>query len=130
MQRSAPDIKTEFFELLHQLLLNNWRYFFRPNVQNRVTHGDDGTCENQGQFVKMMEVVDNQYSSANQYETLSILIDTSLSKINILLLFSSQAFGQSFTQTDITVFKQNLQSLEDLNSKRKLYQKVRFCVIS
>ncbi|CAB3993811.1 exportin-6 isoform X2 [Paramuricea clavata] len=87
-ERSAPDIKTEFFELLHQLLLNNWRYFFRPNVQTRVTHGDDGACENQGQFVKMME-----------------------------------AFGQTFTQTDITVFKQNLQSLEDLNAKRKLYQK-------
>ncbi|XP_028395482.1 exportin-6-like [Dendronephthya gigantea] len=87
-ERSAPDIKTEFFELLHQLLLNNWRYFFRPNVQTRVTHGDDGACENQGQFVKMME-----------------------------------AFGQTFTQTDITVFKQNLLSLEDLNLKRKLYQK-------
>ena len=86
--RSAPDIKSEFFELLHQLLLNNWRYFFRPNVRTRVTHGDDGACENQGQFVKMME-----------------------------------AFGQTFTQEDITVFKENLQSLEDLNSKRKLYQK-------
>lgn len=87
-ERSAPDIKTEFFELLHQLLLNNWRYFFRSNIQTRVTLGEDGTCENQGQFVKMME-----------------------------------AFGQTFTQTDITVFKQNLESLEDLNSKCKLYQK-------
>ena len=25
-------------------------------MQTRVTHGDDGACENQGQFVKMMEV--------------------------------------------------------------------------
>lgn len=87
-ERSAPDIKSEFFELLHQILLNNWRYFFRSNIQTRVTTGEDGMCENQGQFVKMME-----------------------------------AFGQTFTQTDIAVFKQNLESLEDLNSKCKLYQK-------
>ena len=57
-QRSAPDIKTEFFELIHQLLLNNWRYFFRSNIQNRVALGEDGACcENQDQFVKMMEVL-------------------------------------------------------------------------
>lgn len=90
-ERSAPDIKAEFFELLHQILLNNWRYFFRSNIQTRVTTGEDGMCENQGQFAKMME-----------------------------------AFGQTFTQTDIAVFKQNLESLEDLNSKCKLYQKTIF----
>ncbi|RZF34382.1 hypothetical protein LSTR_LSTR008921 [Laodelphax striatellus] len=33
------------------------------------------------------------------------------------------AFGQSLTQTDITVFKQNLQTLEMLNQKWKLYHK-------
>lgn len=38
-----------------------------------------------------------------------------------------QAFGQSFLQPDITVFKQNLEALENLNSKCKLYQKV--CVL-
>ena len=37
-----------------------------------------------------------------------------------------QAFGQSFLQPDITVFKQNLEALENLNSKCKLYQKVCF----
>ncbi|MCL4125791.1 UNVERIFIED_CONTAM: hypothetical protein GTU68_065757 [Idotea baltica] len=35
-----------------------------------------------------------------------------------------QAFGQSFMQTDITIFKQNLSALESLNSKYKLYHKV------
>lgn len=35
-----------------------------------------------------------------------------------------QAFGQSFLQTDITIFKQNLLALESLNSKYKLYHKV------
>jgi hypothetical protein len=45
--------------------------------------------------------------------------------VTLSFMIISKAFGQTFTQTDITVFKQNLQSLEDLNSKRKLYQKVR-----
>ncbi|XP_069996041.1 exportin-6 [Penaeus vannamei] len=34
-----------------------------------------------------------------------------------------QAFGQSFMQPDITIFKQNLEALETLNSKYKLYHK-------
>ena len=44
----------------------------------------------------------------------------------LLLSFFLQAFGQSFLQPDITVFKQNLEALENLNSKCKLYQKVCF----
>lgn len=35
-----------------------------------------------------------------------------------------QAFGQSFLQPDITIFKQNLDALEDLNRKQKLYEKI------
>ena len=35
-----------------------------------------------------------------------------------------QAFGQSFLQPDISVFKQNLAALEDINAKWKLYHKV------
>lgn len=35
-----------------------------------------------------------------------------------------QAFGQSFLQPDIHLFKQNLFYLETLNSKQKLYHKV------
>lgn len=34
------------------------------------------------------------------------------------------AFGQSFLQSDITVFRQNLEALETLNQKQKLYEKV------
>ena len=45
--------------------------------------------------------------------------------VSVILL---QAFGQSFLQPDITVFKQNLEALENLNSKCKLYQKV--CPVS
>ncbi len=36
-----------------------------------------------------------------------------------------QSFGHSFLQPDITVFKLNLVSIEALNSKHKLYSKVR-----
>ena len=36
-----------------------------------------------------------------------------------------QSFGQSFLQPDISIFKQNLETLESLNSKWKLYHKVR-----
>lgn len=35
-----------------------------------------------------------------------------------------QAFGQSFLQPDIHLFKQNLFYLETLNTKQKLYHKV------
>ena len=35
-----------------------------------------------------------------------------------------QAFGQSFLQPDIALFKMNLEALENLNAKWKLYQKV------
>ena len=37
-----------------------------------------------------------------------------------------QAFGQSFLQPDIMVFKQNLAALEQLNEKWKLYHKPAF----
>ena len=66
-----------------------------------------------------LDVIDLELSSINKVN-FSLLIFF----LNVLLSFPLQAFGQTFTQTDITVFKQNLQSLEDLNSKRKLYQKV------
>lgn len=35
-----------------------------------------------------------------------------------------ESFGHSFLQSDITVFKLNLVSIEALNSKHKLYSKV------
>ena len=37
-----------------------------------------------------------------------------------------QAFGQSFLQPDIHIFKQNVCYLEALNSKHKLYHRVSF----
>ncbi|CAH3162738.1 unnamed protein product [Porites lobata] len=90
IEQPCPDIKCEFYELLHQLLLHNWRYFFRTSLLAKMSTGED-TVENQPQFTAIM-----------------------------------QAFGQSFLQPDITIFKQNLEALENLNSKLKLYQKTIF----
>uniref|UniRef100_A0A3Q2R005 Exportin 6 n=1 Tax=Fundulus heteroclitus TaxID=8078 RepID=A0A3Q2R005_FUNHE len=91
-ERSSPDVKAEMFELLYQILHQNWRYFFKTSVLTSVQRGGvDDTMENEAQFTAAM-----------------------------------QAFGQSFLQTDIHIFKQNLSYLESLNSKHKLYHRKLF----
>ena len=53
--------------------------------------------------------------------------------LSLSLLFSipsPQAFGQSFLQKDISLFKQNLSALETLNKKHKLYSKVSSDILS
>ncbi|XP_067912796.1 exportin-6 isoform X2 [Heterodontus francisci] len=88
-ERSSPDVKMELFELLYQILHNNWRFFFKSSVLASVQRGTaEEPMENAAQFVSAM-----------------------------------QAFGQSFLQPDIQIFKQNLFYLETLNSKHKLYHK-------
>uniref|UniRef100_A0A3Q1HEJ9 Importin N-terminal domain-containing protein n=1 Tax=Anabas testudineus TaxID=64144 RepID=A0A3Q1HEJ9_ANATE len=91
-ERSSPDVKTEMFELLYQILHQNWRYFFKTSVLTSVQRGaGEETMENEAQFIAAM-----------------------------------QAFGQSFLQPDIHIFKQNLSYLESLNSKHKLYHRKLF----
>ncbi|CAL8273014.1 unnamed protein product [Lota lota] len=91
-ERSSPDIKAEMFELLYQVLHQNWRYFFKTSVLASVQRGAaEDTMENEAQFTAAM-----------------------------------QAFGQSFLQPDIHIFKQNVCYLEALNSKHKLYHRKLF----
>uniref|UniRef100_A0A3Q3ACL7 Exportin 6 n=1 Tax=Kryptolebias marmoratus TaxID=37003 RepID=A0A3Q3ACL7_KRYMA len=91
-ERSSPDVKAEMFELLYQILHQNWRYFFKTSVLTSVQRGAaEDTMENEAQFTAAM-----------------------------------QAFGQSFLQPDIHIFKQNLSCLESLNSKHKLYSRKLF----
>ncbi|XP_041673092.1 exportin-6 [Cheilinus undulatus] len=91
-ERSSPDVKAEMFELLYQILHQNWRYFFKTSVLTSVQRGTaDDTMENEAQFTAAM-----------------------------------QAFGQSFLQPDIHIFRQNLSYLESLNSKHKLYHRKLF----
>ncbi|XP_060696656.1 exportin-6 isoform X2 [Hemiscyllium ocellatum] len=88
-ERSSPDVKMELFELLYQILHNNWRFFFKSSVLASVQRGTaEEPMENEAQFASAM-----------------------------------QAFGQSFLQPDIQIFKQNLFYLETLNTKHKLYHK-------
>ncbi len=47
--------------------------------------------------------------------------DQMLNRVHFMAIL--QAFGQSFMQPDITVFRQNLAALEELNEKWKLYHK-------
>ncbi|KAF3700337.1 Exportin-6 [Channa argus] len=91
-ERSSPDVKAEMFELLYQILHQNWRYFFKTSVLTSVQRGGgEDTMENEAQFIATM-----------------------------------QAFGQSFLQPDIHIFKQNLSYLESLNTKHKLYHRKLF----
>uniref|UniRef100_A0A8C3ZGW0 Importin N-terminal domain-containing protein n=1 Tax=Denticeps clupeoides TaxID=299321 RepID=A0A8C3ZGW0_9TELE len=91
-ERSCPDVKAEMFELLFQILHQNWRFFFKSSVLSSVQRaGAEEQMENQAQFTAAM-----------------------------------QAFGQSFLQPDIHIFKQNLSYLETLNTKHKLYHRKLF----
>uniref|UniRef100_A0A672QHL7 Exportin-6-like n=1 Tax=Sinocyclocheilus grahami TaxID=75366 RepID=A0A672QHL7_SINGR len=86
------DVKAEMFELLFQILHQNWRFFFKSSVLSSVQRtGAEELMENQAQFIAAM-----------------------------------QAFGQSFLQPDIHIFKQNLSYLEVLNTKHKLYHRKLF----
>ena len=56
-QRSSPDIKGEMFELLYQVLHQNWRYFFKTSVLASVQRGvAEDTMENEAQFTAAMQV--------------------------------------------------------------------------
>ncbi|KAK7002625.1 Exportin-6 [Biomphalaria glabrata] len=85
--RPSPDMKSALYHLLHEVISNNWRYFFKGSVLDSIKESGDG-LENSVQFIAVL-----------------------------------QAYGQSFLQTDISLFKQNLESLEALHFKWKLYNK-------
>lgn len=91
-QRPSPDIKQSLYRLVHELIMNNWRYFFKGSVlktlHSQPPQNGNGDVQNAQQFTAIM-----------------------------------QSYGQSFLQPDLAVFKQNLESLETLNAKWKLYQK-------
>ena len=95
-EKPTSDIKGPLYAVLYHVLLYNWRYFFKSSMVRK------GQAED----------------SAGQ----SLAIDGGLQEqgrfVSIL-----QAFGQSFLQADISIFKQNLAALEDINSKWRLYHK-------
>jgi len=51
------DIKPALYELLHELLQNNWRYFFKDSVLTVLKAAqNDENVENQQQFIDIMQV--------------------------------------------------------------------------
>nr|CAB3267797.1 exportin-6 [Phallusia mammillata] len=94
-QRPSPEVKGALFCLLHRLLSKRHRYFFPSPVLAALL----------------------QDGSLNTSKT-----GTVSHKPQFLAIMT--AYGQSFLQSDITIFKQNLESLEELNKRQKLFEKL------
>ncbi|KAK3931087.1 Exportin-6-B [Frankliniella fusca] len=63
-----------------------------------------------------------QYFYSSQLQQANVKSEHKAEFLSIL-----NAFGQSLLQSDINVFRQNLQNLEILNNRWKLYHKAEFC---
>ena len=93
--KPTSDIKGPLFVVLYHVLLYNWRHFFKSSAVKKLMEGS----------LEQSTGLDSGMQEQTRF-------------INIL-----HAFGQSFLQPDISVFKQNLAALEDINAKWKLYHK-------
>ena len=93
--KPTSDIKGPLYVVLYHVLLYNWRHFFKSTAVKKLMEGSSE------------QALGIEGGSEEQARCLNIL----------------HAFGQSFLQPDISVFKQNLAALEDINAKWKLYHK-------
>ena len=96
--KPTSDIKGPLYLVLYHVLLYNWRHFFKSSAVRTLMGDSTGQSAGSGDGLQ------------EQARFVSIL----------------QVFGQSFLQPDISVFKQNLAALEDINAKWKLYHKTVF----
>ena len=56
-QKPTVEIKPALYELLHELLQNNWRYFFKDSVLIAFKSSQNNeNVENQQQFIDIMQV--------------------------------------------------------------------------
>ena len=55
-QRPSPDLKQVLYQLLHELLVNNWRYFFKGSVLTKLNNEAE-TVEHEPQFISIMQVI-------------------------------------------------------------------------
>ncbi|KAK9752797.1 Exportin 1-like protein [Popillia japonica] len=92
-----PDVIIALLRLLYSMLLYRWNYFYISQV--RLGHSPGCSDTLQGP------------DNPQQPEQLLAVL---------------RVFGQSLLQPDINIFKTSLNSLEDLNSKWKLYHKALF----
>jgi hypothetical protein len=58
LQNFALDIRENYYKLVHNLLINNWRYFFKGNVLTTF-NGEVETTANEQSFIQLMEVRKN-----------------------------------------------------------------------
>ena len=77
-QRPSPDIKSSLYELLHTLVVNNWRYFFPGNVLeamqkqgDTVEHVSDLTAIFQVTLYKLCHSKRHAFNSLLTFLTLS-----------------------------------------------------------
>ncbi|XP_071749050.1 exportin-6-A isoform X2 [Lepeophtheirus salmonis] len=95
IDKPSSDLKTPLYSLLFETLFNNWQYFFKSSV------------------VRCLAVAGHSKINNND------LKDQNKELFHRVM----EAFGRSFLQPDISVFKQNLLNLEKLHNKWKLYEK-------
>ena len=84
----TASLRQPIFAVLQTLLEHNWKYFYRPSIQQSLSQSAWEEVQNGEQLNRIL-----------------------------------QAYGQSFMQTDIGVFRQNLNTLQLLNTRYRLYSK-------
>ncbi|CAF1378603.1 unnamed protein product [Rotaria sordida] len=60
----ALDIRENYYKLVHNLLINNWRYFFKGNVLTTL-NGDIETTANEHNFIQLMESIAWSFSQSD-----------------------------------------------------------------
>ncbi|CAF3839066.1 unnamed protein product [Rotaria magnacalcarata] len=92
----ALDIRENYYKLVHNLLINNWRYFFKGNVLTTL-NGDTETTANEHSFIQLMESVAWSFSQSDIEQ-----FRTNLSSCNELQLkcglYTKSIFHQHMSQ--------------------------------
>uniref|UniRef100_A0A672S4Z0 Importin N-terminal domain-containing protein n=1 Tax=Sinocyclocheilus grahami TaxID=75366 RepID=A0A672S4Z0_SINGR len=75
-ERSCPDVKAEMFELLFQILHQNWRFFFKSSVLSSVQRsGAEELMENQAQFIAAITTSINHFNGTLVFWLMSLVCE-------------------------------------------------------
>ncbi|CAF1422636.1 unnamed protein product [Adineta ricciae] len=92
----ALDIRENYYKLVHNLLINNWRYFFKGTVLTTF-NGEAETTANEQSFIQLMESIAWSFSQADIEQ-----FRTNLSSCNELQLkcglYTKSIFRQQMSQ--------------------------------
>uniref|UniRef100_A0A5F9CS31 Exportin-6 n=1 Tax=Oryctolagus cuniculus TaxID=9986 RepID=A0A5F9CS31_RABIT len=105
-----------FTEQIIQTFLN---MFTREQLAESILHEGSTGCRVVEKFLKILQVVVQEPGQVFK-PFLPSIIALCMEQVYPII---AEAFGQSFLQPDIHLFKQNLFYLETLNAKQKLYHK-------